>query len=176
MLAAATDHVLAHGLAGSSLRPLAEALGISHRMLLYDFGNKEALLAAVLAEARRRLADDWRTHLTVEQLSAPDALRAVWAWMTDAEQEPYLRLFFEVQMDAMRRPDAYADGGASMTSDWLGLLAAILAGDSARSSDLTAATAIVAALRGLLLDRLTTGDTLRTDRAAEMAIRALVGP
>ena len=53
-LARATDYVLAHGLAGLSLRPLAAALDTSPRMLLYDFGSKQELVAAVLAEARRR--------------------------------------------------------------------------------------------------------------------------
>src|SRR5262249_32927762 len=55
-LARATDYVLAHGLSGLSLRPLAAALGTSTRMLLYDFGSKEELVADVLAEARRREA------------------------------------------------------------------------------------------------------------------------
>lgn len=50
----ATDYVLARGLAGLSLRPLAAALDTSPRMLLYDFGSKQELVSAVLAEARRR--------------------------------------------------------------------------------------------------------------------------
>ncbi|MFZ9395925.1 MAG: TetR family transcriptional regulator, partial [Erythrobacter sp.] len=38
-------HVLAHGLAGASLRPLARAAGTSARMLIYHFGSKERLIA-----------------------------------------------------------------------------------------------------------------------------------
>ena len=42
-------HVLEHGLGGASLRPLAKAAGTSDRMLIYHFGNKEALIADLLA-------------------------------------------------------------------------------------------------------------------------------
>ncbi|MEM8726915.1 MAG: TetR/AcrR family transcriptional regulator [Pseudomonadota bacterium] len=42
-------HVLEHGLGGASLRPLAKAAGTSDRMLIYHFGNKEALVADLLA-------------------------------------------------------------------------------------------------------------------------------
>ena len=45
---AATDYVLEHGLIGLSLRPLAAALGTSDRMLIYHFGSKDELIAAVL--------------------------------------------------------------------------------------------------------------------------------
>ena len=51
---AATDYVLEHGLIGLSLRPLAAALGTSDRMLLYHFGTKDDLVAAVLRESNDR--------------------------------------------------------------------------------------------------------------------------
>lgn len=41
-------HVLAHGLGGASLRPLAKAAGTSDRMLIYHFGNKETLITELL--------------------------------------------------------------------------------------------------------------------------------
>ena len=37
LLDAATEHVLAHGLGDLSLRNVADALGTSHRMLIYYF-------------------------------------------------------------------------------------------------------------------------------------------
>ena len=48
------DHVLAHGLAGASLRPLAKAAGTSDRMLLYHFGSKDALVEALLGHLAER--------------------------------------------------------------------------------------------------------------------------
>jgi len=50
------DHVLAEGLSGASLRPLARAVGTSDRMLLYYFPDKAALIAAVLARLAERFA------------------------------------------------------------------------------------------------------------------------
>jgi len=49
LLDAATDHVLAHGLIGLTLRPLAAAIGTSDRMLVYHFGTRDALVSAVVA-------------------------------------------------------------------------------------------------------------------------------
>ena len=54
LLAACTDHVLAEGLIGLSLRPLAKAVGTSDRMLIYHFGNRDGLVAAVVDEATNR--------------------------------------------------------------------------------------------------------------------------
>ncbi len=51
---AATDYVLEHGLIGLSLRPLAAELGTSDRMLLYHFGSKDELVAAVLRSSNER--------------------------------------------------------------------------------------------------------------------------
>jgi AcrR family transcriptional regulator len=57
---AATDYVLRHGLIGLSLRPLAAELGTSDRMLLYHFGSKDELVAAVLRASNERSTDHIR--------------------------------------------------------------------------------------------------------------------
>lgn len=49
-----TDHVLAEGLIGLSLRPLAAAVGTSDRMLIYHFGSRDALVSAVVGRATER--------------------------------------------------------------------------------------------------------------------------
>jgi AcrR family transcriptional regulator len=54
LLAACTDHVLSEGLIGLSLRPLAKAVGTSDRMLIYHFGSRDGLVAAVIDEATNR--------------------------------------------------------------------------------------------------------------------------
>lgn len=48
LLPVLAGHVLAHGIQGASLRPLARAAGTSDRMLLYHFGTKQALIEALL--------------------------------------------------------------------------------------------------------------------------------
>jgi AcrR family transcriptional regulator len=165
-LARATDYVLEHGLAGLSLRPLATALGTSTRMLLYDFESKEQLIGEVLTEARRREA---QLLADMQNASAPgttdaDTLRAVWDWLTAEERAPFLRLFFEVYVDAMAHPERYAEGGRPMVGDWLDFL-----GSRWKPKPLDPATSslYIAVVRGLLLDRLTSPDPERTDRALE---------
>ena len=37
-----------HGVGDTSLRTLADGVGTSHRMLIYHFGSREGLLAAVV--------------------------------------------------------------------------------------------------------------------------------
>jgi AcrR family transcriptional regulator len=148
VLAKAADYVLERGLAGLSLRPLAKALGTSPRMLLYDFGTKERLIHEILAEVR---------HREVSLLEAEvHTLDDVWRWISAPEREPFLRLFFEIYVDALGREEA-----EPLVRDWL---------DYLRTSwhppvDESTATLMVAVVRGLLLDRLATGDRDRTDAA-----------
>lgn len=148
VLAKAADYVLEQGLAGLSLRPLAKALGTSPRMLLYDFESKERLIHEVLAEIRRREARLLEAEV--------HTLEDVWAWIAAPEREPFLRLFFEVYVAGLGRSEA-----EPLVRDWLDFL---------RTSwhppvDEATATLMVAVVRGLLLDRLATGDTRRTDEA-----------
>lgn len=55
VLAAAETELSAHGLRRTSLERIAEAAGVSHMTLYRRFGNRDALLGAVLAREVRRL-------------------------------------------------------------------------------------------------------------------------
>jgi AcrR family transcriptional regulator len=171
-LAAAADYVLEHGLAGLSLRPLASALGTSTRMLLYDFSSKEELVMAVLTEIRRREAAMLDGYVHASSASGPELVRAVWDWAGSAERVPFMRLFFEVYIDAMAHPGNYSQQGQAMVTEWLDQFGAALAGTSA---DAASATLVIAVLRGLLLDRLSTGNAERTDRALELFTQLIAG-
>ena len=54
LLDAVIAHFTAEGLADQSLRRIAEAVGSSHRMLLYHFGSKDGLLLEVVREVEAR--------------------------------------------------------------------------------------------------------------------------
>jgi AcrR family transcriptional regulator len=148
VLGQAADYVLERGLAGLSLRPLAKALDTSPRMLLYDFGSKERLIHEILAEIRRR-----ETSLLEAEVRTLDD---VWAWISAPEREPFLRLFFEVYVDALGREEA-----EPLVRDWVDYLLT----SWQPPVDEATATLMVAVVRGLLLDRLATGDRVRTDAA-----------
>lgn len=117
-------------------------------MLLYDFGSKEQLIEDVLAEIRRR-----ETGLLEADVHT---LEDIWRWISAPEREPFLRLFFELYVDALDRGTA-----APLVEDWLDYLRTRWT----PRVDAATATLMVAVVRGLLLDRLATGDRARTDRA-----------
>lgn len=148
VLGKAADYVLERGLAGLSLRPLAKALGTSPRMLLYDFGSKERLIHETLAEIRCREAGLLEAEV--------HTLEDVWRWIAAPEREAFLHLFFEVYVDAVRRDEAQP-----LVREWLDYLQ-----ERWRPPvDAATATLMIAIVRGLLLDRLATGDRARTDDA-----------
>jgi AcrR family transcriptional regulator len=171
-LAAATDYVLDQGLAGLSLRPMAAALGISTRMLLYDFDSKEELIMSVLAEARRRESALLAGYAAAGHVARADLIRAIWQWASAPEQSKFMRLFFEVYVQALFGPAEYSDRAQAMVMDWLGQLAGVLAPDAAQA-DPARATLLIAVLRGLLLDQLNTGDAARISSALEHFLNLL---
>ena len=89
------DHLLEQGMKGSSIRPLAAAAGISDRMLLHYFENKEEVMTAALhlvAERMVILLNSARSvpmpyHLLIPHLAA---------MRTDPNVRPYLRLWLEL--------------------------------------------------------------------------------
>ncbi|WP_371493899.1 TetR family transcriptional regulator [Kitasatospora sp. NBC_00374] len=165
-LARATDYVLAHGLAGLSLRPLAAALDTSPRMLLYDFGSKQELVSAVLAEARRRGATRLAENLPAQAASAEEHLRGIWAWISAPERAPYVRLIFEVHADGLAHPENYPDQAEAITG-WFDTLGATIRDITTDPGDTVTPTLVMAVIRGLLFDLTTTSDRRRTDRALD---------
>lgn len=89
------DQLLAHGLQGASLRPLAAAVGTSDRMLLHYFVDKEELLSATLALVTERLV-----ALLAAARSEPmpfDVLLPLLAGMVKEPRiRPFLRLWIEL--------------------------------------------------------------------------------
>jgi AcrR family transcriptional regulator len=156
LLDGAVDYAVANGIADLSLRPLAAALGTQAPVLLHHFGTKEDLVAEILGQVRDRLRAMGRN---AEATSHRSGLAIVWGWVSDPEQDPLMRLFFEVYGLALRRPDRYSEFLAHAVHDWLdGPLAAI---------DDVSATLAIATVTGLLLDLLTAGDRSRVEDAME---------
>jgi AcrR family transcriptional regulator len=70
----ALQYLLEHGLVNLSLRPLAEAIGSSSRILIYHFGTKEGLIRSVMDEARLRLRQSLASFLSTVFTSNPIGL------------------------------------------------------------------------------------------------------
>ncbi|QHL90588.1 TetR family transcriptional regulator [Sphingomonas changnyeongensis] len=100
---AMADHLLTHGLAGASLRPLARAAGTSDRMLLYYFGDKDRLLALTLDRIARRLTAILAAALPPgTRLGWAALLGAVWAGMADPALRPFMHLWLDLAAGAAR--------------------------------------------------------------------------
>jgi AcrR family transcriptional regulator len=175
LLAAAVDHVLAHGLSDLSLRELAAAIGTSHRMLIYHFGSKEELVVAVIRTVEQAQRD---AFAALDPALAPaDALRAMWQRFTDPALGPHERLFFEIYGQALQgRPGAVEllDG---VVHAWVepATAYAIAHGTDAVAARNDARLG-VAVIRGLLLDWLATGDRPGVDAAFERYVEMTYGP
>ena len=95
LAAGALEYVLAEGLVGLSLRPLAAALGTSDRMLVYHFGGKDALVADVVQLASDRLADSLVEPDTA--LAGPgDLVRYAWRTLAGRGAGGSMRLYLEL--------------------------------------------------------------------------------
>ncbi|MFN5902829.1 MAG: TetR/AcrR family transcriptional regulator, partial [Novosphingobium sp.] len=100
LVRAMADNVLAEGLGGVSLRPLASAVGTSDRMLLYYFPDKPALIAAVLEEVAARMIT------LLEAVKAPEPVPAevlearLLPMVLDPAVWPFMQLWLEMAAQA----------------------------------------------------------------------------
>ena len=163
LLERATDYVIEHGIADMSLRPLAEALDTQAPVLLHHFGSKEQLVALLLNEVRARLRHVARAAI----VEGDDPVDAVWRWAIDPAHDALYRTFFEAYGLALRDPAAYQSFLDTVVSDWLSELG--------QGGDPIAVTALIALVRGLLLDLLATGDSERVNTTYRRVAPALRG-
>ncbi|MFD8273051.1 TetR/AcrR family transcriptional regulator [Streptomyces flaveolus] len=178
LLEAAYAYALTHGLADLSLRPLAEAIGSSTRVLMFLFGNKEGLVRALLERARTDelalLADLRRTSRPVGLATAAER---VWTWLAADEHQPLLRLWAEAYTRSLVEPDGpWAGFARSTVDDWLGVLAACQSQPERDGEDgVIRRTMTLAVLRGALLDLLATRDEERVTAAVHRHLALLGG-
>jgi AcrR family transcriptional regulator len=174
LLEAAYGYILANGLSDMSLRPLAQAIGSSPRVLLFLFGSKEELTRALLARAR---ADElnYLQRLRTGQDDIAATARDVWSWLAAPEHRPLLALWVEgYARSLLGEPGPWADFGGDTVRDWLELLACRQPAQRRATPEAeTERTLLLAVLRGALLDLLATGDTDRVTRAVERHLRGI---
>lgn len=140
----------AEGIAGRSLREIAIGARSSHRMLLYHFGSREGLLAAIVAaiEAQQRAA----LGSLVDGARAPgEVMLGLWEQVSRVELRPFVRLFFEVFGLVAQGTPGTEGLRETLTAPWLSS-----AGDVAdrlgTAPDPVELRLGVAVVRGLLLD------------------------
>ena len=170
LLQSAYEYVLQHGLMSLSLRPLAQAIGSSPRVLLFLFGSKEGLVQALLARAREaELAFLKEMRLASESDDFASVVRRVWQWLLAKEHRPMLVLWLETYAHSLVEPKGpYAQFARRTVEDWLELLASYQTAQQRRSrAAVTERALALAVLRGALMDLLATGDEGRTTALVE---------
>lgn len=90
------DHVLAHGLSASSLRPLAKAAGTSDRMLLYYFADKAEMMTATLGVIAMRIVAAMDARKAPAPLPFDQLLPILLDAMVDEEMWPFMRVWLEI--------------------------------------------------------------------------------
>jgi AcrR family transcriptional regulator len=148
---AATDYALDHGLIGLSLRPLAEVLGTSDRMLLYHFRDKDDLVATILRTSNAR------SVVAIDALPPAADLRSavldLWRTVSTGPQERCQRLYVEAAALGLFGREPYAAEVREANAVWTAAVAAhfVRAGLS-RAEGRQVAQLVDAAFMGLQLD------------------------
>ncbi len=164
ILDALADHVLAHGLAGSSLRPLARAAGMSDRMLLYYFADKAAVIAAVLEVVAARLVALLDAHAAPTPLPL-DRLRArLLALLLADELWPYMAIWLELASLSARGDPVCRTVGGAIGRGFLAWGAAQLDSADEETRAIEAATLLVAIEGSVLLRSLGLEDVAQRAR------------
>ena len=159
------DHLQERGLAGLSLRPLAEALGVSTYSLTYNFGSKEQLLEAAVLRLEQRQRATLGARLSALSADRPSqAILAVWDQLTAHPAEDWLVLEFSVQREHALSPTLRAQ----LSRGWIDWITELLtAAGMPRAKALLEGTLLNALLAGLQVDLHNTGDRRRTRAAVE---------
>lgn len=181
LLELAYRYVMERGRTDITLRPVAAAIGSSPRVLIYLFGSKDGLIKALLARAR---ADEITSLGAIRPggrpgaAGLPEAGERVWGWLREPARRPLLRLWLDGYSRSLSEPDGPWSGFARATvADWLALLAAAQPEERRESADgLAERTALLALLRGALIDLLATDDEDRTTAAVRRQLAAFAGP
>jgi AcrR family transcriptional regulator len=164
------EHFAADGLADQSLRRIAEAVGTSHRMLLYHFGSKDGLMLAVVREVEERTKAQF---LTLGEGAGPEQteelVRSIWQYVADPALGDFERLFFALYGRALQGDESFRPLLKENIETWLEANAtfAVAAGLPVERFQAHARLGL-AVTRGLLLDLLATGDRTAVEGALEV--------
>lgn len=97
------DHLLDAGIAGSNLRPLARAIGVSDRMLLYYFKDKDDILQAGLGRVAERLTAMLEAVASPARLRSAELRQLLAPLLLEDALWPYMQLWLEIASLSARR-------------------------------------------------------------------------
>ncbi|MFT4286937.1 TetR/AcrR family transcriptional regulator [Nocardioides sp.] len=124
LLDAAVDHVLREGLIGLTLRPVAAAIGTSDRMLIYHFGSRDDLVAAVVTRTEDR------SIAAIDSLPAAAGVRAgvnaLWAAYQAEPLHDCLDLYVQAAATGLLGREPYRSAVREANERWYAALCGYL--------------------------------------------------
>jgi AcrR family transcriptional regulator len=171
LLSRVTDDLAVNGLVDFSLRRAARAAGTTHKVLLYHFDGADDLLAQAIVQLRQRRVGNALAMIAAgpESQTLADRARAIWAALAAEESRVLDQAIGLMMYDPVR----YAELGREASQQYLPPLLSICPPDWSEQRKLEVSEMIMAALRGFIVDWLTSGNMAGTEAGLEALARAL---
>ena len=164
------DDLAVNGLVDFSLRRAARAAGTTHKVLLYHFDGAEDLLQQAIWELReRRIVNSLAAAGAAQPQTLAARVRAVWPALVGEES----RVLDQAMGLMMYDPERYAGLGRGASEQYMPALLSLCPPGWPEQRKLEVAELILAALRGFLIDQLTSGNSEGTEAGFEALARAL---
>lgn len=164
------DDLAVNGLVDFSLRRAARAAGTTHKVLLYHFDGVDDLLKQAIWQLReRRIANSLAAVAQAQPQTLAARVRAVWTALLSEESRVLDQAIGLMMYDSGR----YSGLGLGASQLYLPGLMSICPPDWSEQRKLEVSELIMAALRGFLIDQLTSGNSGGTAAGFEALERAL---
>jgi AcrR family transcriptional regulator len=164
------DDLAANGLVDFSLRRAARAAGTTHKVLLYYFDGADDLLVQAILKLRDRRIDRGLAAAARDP-GRPLSARVRDLWPALVAEEGHV-LDQAIGL-SMYDPTRYAALGHGASQQYLPALLSLLPDTWPERRRLEVAELILGALRGFLIDRLTSGTTAGVEAGLDALARAL---
>lgn len=166
-----TDDLAVNGLVDFSLRRAARAAGTTHKVLLYHFDGADDLLRQAILQLRERRIGNALAAIAArpEQQTLAERVRAVWTTLVGEESRVLDQAIGLMMYDSAR----YAELGRGASQQYLPALLSICPEHWPEERKVEVAELILAAARGFLIDRLTSGSDAGVEAGFAALARAL---
>ncbi|CAD1796174.1 MULTISPECIES: TetR/AcrR family transcriptional regulator [Xanthomonas] len=105
MFASARSLIARRGLAGISVRDVAENTGFSQGAFYSNFASKDAMLVALMELEMKRLVEQFDRFVVPDSADMTSALRGIVTWLVEMHQDSTAgMMLLELQLHANRNP------------------------------------------------------------------------
>lgn len=168
------DYLAEHGVAQTTLRPMAASLGVSINRLMHHFGSKDELITSALARAIDQQIDVQRKWLQRSpKLTQVELYRKWWRWVCASPRNLALvRLNYEAATLEPAVTGLTGDVRADQIGVWRHDVERRLVSEGLKPERaVIVASLIKATFTGLAMDLFATGDTRRLSKALDEWLR-----